>query len=109
MLKQISVKSIKSKGSNLKSMYNEAQKYLENIGFKKTPLVGVTSKNQVFRSFLFAQGDEKVILEFKQDNVEEILKLIFEPLEIKFVYDILLMRFTQIAKEKDNTVFVYNS
>ncbi len=109
MSKQISVKSMRTKGSNLNSMYEEAHKYLKNVGFNKTPLVAVTDKNQVFRCFLFEQADEKVILEYKIDSVEEVLKLIFEPLEIKFVYDILLLRFTQIAKEKHNKVFVYNS
>ncbi len=105
MLKQISVRSIASTGASVQKMYEEAQKYLENIGFKKVELVSVTDSGSAFRSFLYVQGKEKVLLEMKQDPVEELLKLVFTPMEIKFVYDILLMRFNQLGKEKGTFIF----
>ncbi|MCM2324844.1 MAG: hypothetical protein NDI94_00120 [Candidatus Woesearchaeota archaeon] len=105
MLKQISVRSIASTGASVKKMYDEAQTYLENIGFKKTELMSVTDSGNTFRSYIFTQGKEKVLLEMKQDPVEEMLKLVFSPMEIKFVHDILLMRFNQLGKEKG--IFIY--
>ena len=90
-------------------MYKEAHKYLQNIGFKKTALAAVTDKNTTLRTFYFVQGKEKIILEYKQDQVEEVLKIVFKPLDIKFVYDILLMRFNQIAKENKNKIYVFNN
>lgn len=108
MSKQISVKSINTTDPLLRKMYDEAQKYLENIGFIKTPLMSVTDKNHTFRSFLFSQAFEKVVLEYKKDSHEELLRLIFNPLEIKFIYDILLMRFNQLAQDQEDKVFIYN-
>ena len=108
MSKQISVKSTNTSEPVLKKMYDEAQKYLENIGFIKTPLMSLTDKDHTFRSFLFSQAFEKVVLEYKKDNYEETLRLIFNPLEIKFVYDILLMRFNQLAQDQEDKVFIYN-
>ena len=108
MSKQISVKAVNASGAILIKMYNEALKYLENIGFIKTPLMSITDKNKIFRSFLFSQAFEKVIIEYQKDSHEELLKLVFNPLEIKFVYDILLMRFNQIASEQKDKVFIYN-
>ncbi len=107
MLKQISVKTVKGKDS-LKQMYNEAQVYLENIGFEKTPVFSLTDKHMMIRSFIYSHGKEKVLIEFQQDSVEQVLKLVFHPMEIQFVYDILLLRFNQLAKEKES-VHVFNS
>ncbi|AJF61092.1 TPA: hypothetical protein HA239_01045 [Candidatus Woesearchaeota archaeon] len=107
MAKQISVKAVKSTGSSLSSMYKEAQTYLMNIGFSKMPLLALTSKEQTFRSYIFSQGREKVILEYKQDEYEEVLNLVFNETEIRFVYDILLMRFNQLARD-EKSVFIYN-
>ncbi|MEK6916418.1 MAG: hypothetical protein AABW92_01620 [Nanoarchaeota archaeon] len=107
MSKQISVKSIKSEGSSLEKMYKEAQKYLMNIGFSKMPLLAVTSKDETFRSYLFSQGKEKIVLEYKQDKYEEVLNLTFNQSELRFIYDILLMRFNQLARD-EKSVFIYN-
>jgi hypothetical protein len=107
MLKQISVKAIKGKNA-LKQMYNEAQIYLDNIGFSKEQILSLTDSDKAIRTYLFSQGKEKILLEYQQDNVEEVLKLVFHPMEIKFVYDILLMRFNQLAKEK-GSVYIFNT
>lgn len=107
MLRQISVKAIRGKNS-LQQMYNEAQVYLDNIGFSKEQLLSVTDKHSSIRTFMFKEGKEKILLEYQQDSVEEVLKLVFHPMEIKFVYDILLMRFNQLAKEK-SSVYIFNS
>ena len=109
MSKQIWVKSVKQGEILLKKMYDEAQEYLENIGFVKTPLLSVTDADLSLRSYFFTQAGEKIILEYKRDMFEEILKLTFNPLDIKFVYDILLMRFNQLASdEKERNIFIYN-
>ena len=108
MSKQIAVKSINATGPVLKKMFEEAQKYLENIGFIRTPLMSITDKDHTFRSFLFSQAFEKVVMEYKKTSNEEILRLIFNPLEIKFIYDILLMRFNQLAQDQEDKVFIYN-
>lgn len=108
MSKQICVKSLAGMGVSLNEMYKEAISYLVNIGFTKSPVISVTDKHQTTRVFFFTQGFEKVILEYKQDAFEEVLKLVFNPSDIRFVYDILLMRFNQLAKEKEDRVFIYN-
>ncbi len=107
MPKQIYVKSVNG-SPLLKKMYDEAQTYLGNIGFSKTPLFSLTDSEVTIRSFLFSTGHEKVIMEYKKDLFEEVLKLNFAPLEIKFVYDILLMRFNQLASEERGNVYIYN-
>lgn len=107
MLKQLSVKTLKSSGASVKQMYDEANKYLENIGFKKISLVSVTSVDGVLRSYVYFQGNEKIILEYSQDRIEETVKLMFTPMEIQFIYDILLMRFNQLAKDKEKSIFIY--
>jgi hypothetical protein len=107
MLKQIYVKSLHTSGSLVK-MYEEAKTYLQNIGFLKIPLMAVTDIEHTFRSYLFSQGFEKVMLEYNKDMHEEVLKLVFTPAEIRFVYDILLMRFNQIARDEEGNVFIYN-
>ena len=109
MLKQISVKTLRTSDASLKQMYDEAQTYMKNIGFKKIELVSVTELDNTFRSFLFSQGKEKVLLEYRQDKFEEILNLGFTPMEIKFVYDILLLRFNQLAKKKKENIFIFES
>jgi hypothetical protein len=107
MSKQISVKSIKSSGESLKQMYNESVTYITNIGFKKIPVVSVTDKKNTVRTYLFTHGKEKIILEYCKDEYEEVLKVAFSPMEIKFVYDILLLRFNQLARNKENKIFIY--
>ena len=107
MLKQISVKSIRGKNS-LKQMYNEAQVYLDNIGFSKDMLFSMTEDQLSIKTFIFSEGKEKILLEFQQDTVEESLKLVFYPMEIKFVYDILLLRFNELAKEK-GSIYIFNT
>ena len=107
MSKQICVKSINDTDM-LKKMHNEARLYLENIGFKRTPLMSLTDMDNTFRSFLFSQGKEKILVEYKKDLHEEILKLVFNPLEIKFVYDLILMRFNQIASSEKDKVIIFN-
>jgi hypothetical protein len=109
MSKQISVKALKTSGASIKQLYEEAQKYLLNIGFAKEPIFSVTEASRVTRVNLYAQGKEKVLMEYHQDLVEEILKLTFKPSDIKFVHDILLMRFNQVAREKQGNVLVFNS
>ncbi len=106
MLKQIHIKSIKNEVL-LKRMYDEASNYLESIGFKKTPLLSVTDAEVTFRGFLFASGNEKVMIEYQKNLFEEVLKLVFAPMEIKFIYDILLMRINQIASDERDSVFIY--
>ena len=108
MSKQISVKSVKANDALLKKMYDEANTYLETIGFTRTPLISITDLDNTFRGFLFTHGKEKILVEYKKDLFEEILKLVFQPLEIQFVYDILLMRFRQIAMDEQESVFIYN-
>ena len=107
MSKQICAKSLAG-GVSLKGMYKEAVTYLENIGFKKSPILSVTDIDQTTRIFFFNQGFEKVVLEYRQNPFEEVLKLIFKPSEIRFVHDILLMRFNQLAREQEDKVFIYN-
>ena len=107
MLKQISVKSIRGKNS-LKQMYNEASVYLDNIGFSKEMIFSMTDNQSSLKTFIFSEGKEKILLEFQQDTVEESLKLVFHPMEIKFVYDILLLRFNELAKEK-GSIYVFNT
>lgn len=108
MLKQIFVKSTKISDSLIKKMYDEAQKYLENIGFSKTQILAVTDPNITFRSLMFTSGKEKVLVEYRKDQFEDILRLSFEPLEIKFIYDILHMRFRQIASDEQEGIFISN-
>jgi hypothetical protein len=108
MLKQIYVKSINGGDVLIKKMFDEAVKYLDNIGFVKTPLVSMTERDMHFRSAMFSQAGEKVLIEYKKDLFEEVIKLVFTPLEIKFVHDILLMRFNQIAAEEKDSIFIYN-
>ncbi len=108
MSRQIQVKSINTLEAPLKKIYTEAHRYLESIGFKKTNLVSVTDKDKIIRSFLYTQAGENVILEYKKDMFEEVLKLIFSPMKIKFVYDIILMRFNQLARNDSERIFVYN-
>ena len=105
MLRQIQVKSLQEPGK-LRKMYDEARGYLENIGFRRTPLLSLTDADQTLRSFMFEQAGEKVLVEYKVDSFEETLKLVFCPLEIEFVYDILLMRFNQIRGE-NKQIFIY--
>jgi hypothetical protein len=107
MSKQISVKSVKSSGASIKELFEESKSYLTNIGFKKNTIAVVTDKENSTQTLLFFHGNEKVIIEFKQDAYEEVLNLAFAPMEIKFVYDILLMRFNQLAREKNKGVFIY--
>ena len=107
MLKQISAKSIDNK--SVKQLYDESIKYLENIGFSKEPLLSVTDRNRVYRSFVFRHGKEKVLLELNKDEFEETIKLIFAPMNIEFVHDILLMRFNQVARQESGRIFVYNN
>ena len=109
MSKHISVKALKSTGASIKQLYEEAQKYLLNIGFSKESILSVTEATRVTRVNLYSQGNEKVLVEYHQDTVEETLKLTFKPSEIKFVYDILLMRCNQIAREKYGNIVVFNS
>jgi len=109
MSKVISVKSIKSSGQSIKKMYEESVEYLTNIGFQKTTLVFVNDKTTALISLMFSQGNERVLLEFQQDSIEEKLHLKFSPMRIKFVHDILLMRFNSIAKKSNNKVFIFNS
>ena len=106
MSKQIYVKSVK--GVLIKQMFDEAGEYLINIGFSKTPLISITDKDITFRGFLFSSGREKVLVEYKKDAYEEVLRLDFTPLEIRFIYDILLLRFNQIASDQKDNVFIYN-
>ncbi|MEM3374373.1 MAG: hypothetical protein QXE31_04080 [Candidatus Woesearchaeota archaeon] len=105
-IKQIYVKSLKENKSLL-SMYEEAHKYLETLGFDKILLLSITDSDETFRSFLFKNGEEKIIVEYKKDMYEEILKLVFST-HITFIYDILLMRFNQISSEERESVFIYN-
>jgi len=107
MVGQISVKSLKVSGESLTQMYDEARSYLESIGFNKTALLSVTDKDLTLRTFLFKEGGEQILLEFKQDKYEEVLKLAFFPMEITFVYDILLMRFNQLSGGQKNGIFIY--
>jgi hypothetical protein len=109
MSKQICVKSVKGSLDMIRKMYNEAQTYLENIGFKREPLMSITDTDSTSRSFMFSQDFERVMIEYKKDKHEEVLKLQFSPARIKFVYDILLMRINQLASEQRDNVFVYNS
>ena len=108
MSRQILVKSLKNPEQLIKEMFDEAMSYLVNIGFTRTPLISITESTSTFRAFAFSQGNEKVILEYKASFSEEVLKLSFEPLKVKFIYDILVMRFNQIAKEDKESVFIYN-
>ena len=108
MLKQIFVKSVKINDSLIKKMFDETQKYLENIGFGKTQVLSVTDQNITFRSLIFTSGKEQVLVEYRKDMFEDILRLSFEPLEIKFIYDILLMRFKQIASEEQEGIYISN-
>ena len=108
MSKQICVKATDDSNNNLTQMFKEAKKYLENIGFFQTPLISITDKDSTVRTVLFSQGHEKVIMEYKKEFSEEVLKLVFNPLEIKFIYDILLMRFNQLADQNKDKVFIYN-
>lgn len=109
MSKQISVKSINVNNGTITQMYKETQTYLENIGFRRTNLLSITEKDTKKRVFMYSQGKEKVLIEYNKDKYEEILKAVFEPMEIKFVYEILLMRFNQLARKKSDSVFVYNN
>ena len=108
MSKQISVKALKVSGGSIKQLYEEAQKYLLNIGFAKEPMFSVTESTRVTRISYYSQGNEKVVMEYHQDLVEESLNLTFAPMDIKFVYDILLMRFNQVAREKQGSIVIYN-
>lgn len=108
MSKQIAVRCMIGGETQLRKMHEEAITYLENIGFAKESLLAITDNDTTFRSFLFYSGDEKVMLEYKKDMYDEMLKLVFSPLDIKFVYDILLMRFNQLAAEEKNSVFIFN-
>jgi len=107
MSKQLSVKSLKSMGGSVKQMFDETQSYLSNIGFERTPFLAITDKEMTVRTFLFTHGKEKIILEYKQDMIEETIKLVFSPMEIKFVYDILLLRFNQLARDNKKGIFIY--
>ena len=69
-------------------MYKETQTYLENIGFRKTELLSILDKNTKRRVFMYSQGKEKVLVEYEKNEYEEVLKAVFEPMEIKFVYEI---------------------
>jgi hypothetical protein len=109
MLKQINVKSVKPNEGLLQKMYEESQKYLDAIGFTKTALLSVTDQDTTFRGFIFTSGKEKIIVEYKKDLYEEAFKVIFSPLDIKFVYDILLMRFNQIAMDEKESVYIYSN
>jgi len=104
MLKQISLKSIDN--NSLNKIYKETITYLENIGFIKTPFISFTDKDVIYRCFMFQSGQEKVLFEFRKDNHEELLQLVFSPMEITFVHDILLMRFNQAARESGK-MFIY--
>jgi hypothetical protein len=108
MSKQIFVKSIKISDSLIKKMFDEAQKYLENIGFSKTQILSVTDQNITFRSFAFTSGKENILVEYRKDMFEDILRLSFAPMEIQFVYDILLMRFRQIASDEQEGIYISN-
>jgi hypothetical protein len=102
------VKSVKISDTLIKKMFDEAQKYLENIGFTKTQVISVTDQNITFRSFIFTSGKETIIVEYRKDMFEDILRLTFAPLEIQFVYDILHMRFRQIASDEQEGIFISN-
>ena len=108
MSKQIHVKSLRANEGLLSKMYDEAQKYLATIGFAKEPMLSVTDDSTTFRGFLFTSGFEKVMVEYKKDMYEEVLRLTFSPLEIRVVYDIILMRFNQIAGQEKESVFIFN-
>ena len=108
MLKQIFVKSVKTSDSMIKKMFDEAQKYLENIGFAKEQILSVTDQNITFRSVIFTSGKEQVLIEYRKDMFEDILRFSFTPLEILFVHDILLMRFKQIASDEQEGIFISN-
>lgn len=105
-IKQIFVKSLKENKSLL-NMYDESQKYLETIGFEKILLLSITDLDETFRSFMFQNGEEKIIIEYKKDMYEEVLKLVFST-KITFIYDILLMRFNQLSSDDRESVFIYN-
>ncbi|MFH2020435.1 MAG: hypothetical protein ABIJ34_03410 [archaeon] len=109
MKRQISVKALRSTGATLKQMYDEALTYLGNIGYNKEQIFALTEADRIIRTFMFVQGSEKILVEYQQDTVEEVLKIAFGQTEIKFVYDILLMRFNQIARDKNGNVFVFNN
>lgn len=108
MSKQIAVKCLNGGELQLRKMYEEAMTYLENIGFSKETMLSITDTDMTFRSYLFTSGNEKVLLDYKKDMYDEILKLVFSPMEIKFVYDILLMRFNQLAAEDKKSIFIHN-
>ena len=107
MLKQIYAKSLG--GEYLGQMYKESMTYLKNIGFHKTQLLSVTDRGSVYRWFVFTQMKEEIMIEYKKDDGEESLKLVFSPSDVEFIYDILLMRFNQIAAEEKDKVFIYNT
>ncbi|MEM2139071.1 MAG: hypothetical protein QXM96_02875 [Candidatus Woesearchaeota archaeon] len=104
--KQINIKSIKE-NKVLLQIYQEAQKYLENIGFEKFLLISLTDADETMRSFLFQSGEEKIIIEYKRDMYEEIVKIIFST-KITFVYDILLMRINQLSNEEKESIYIFS-
>ena len=106
MSRQICVKSFQSSKS-LKKMYDEAVTYLESLGFKKEPILAVTDNESTARSYLFMHGTEKIIFQYKLNLNEESLVLGFTPMDVEFIYDILLMRFRQLSLYESGKVFIY--
>lgn len=108
MQKQIFIRSLGKNKYVPSKLFNETVQYLQALGFKKTPVVSMSKKDGFYSSILFEEKEERIVLEFNSMQEEQIIKLSFAPLNIEFIYDILLMRFNQIARIEKDTICVYS-
>lgn len=108
MEKQIFVRSLGQNKLVVEKLFQETFNYLRELGFKSTPICAIGDSIGVYNSVLFEDNCEKILIEYSSFGKSRVLKLTFSLDSIQFVYDILLMRFNQIARNEQDFISIYS-